>query len=290
MQGEKYKLSIVTSGRDDNHGGSDITFDFITRIKKSVDSNISKLEKLTTVQYVIVDWSPIQQKYLYNNENLKDIFGKSNIKNIIVEPSAIEKTNHNPNKFYDLSAKNVGIRRSDGEYILITNTDNIFTDELCDSIIKAIEENDDGSYYRPYSRIDVDKNLNKIAEGLSFPKNGLYEDEYVGTPAAGDFVLLKKSTLIDVGRGYIETYINDSNKDATQTYVDAWLVMNLANKGIDPKMLNGSFYSFEHGKEHRAYMAGPGHLTKDINYDNFENWGMSNFESEKINENTFIIK
>jgi hypothetical protein len=289
MSKESYKISIVISGRDDNHGGEDISFDFITRLKKSVENNFSKLSKLTTVQYVIVDWSPIDKKYLYKNDNLLNIFNNPNFKNIIVEQSAIEKTNHNPTKFYDLSAKNVGIRRSDGEYVLITNTDNLFTDELCENIIKAIEEDDLNTYYRPYSRIDVDKDLNIISEGLSFPKNGLYEDEYVGTPAAGDFVLLKKSTLINTGKGYIETYINNSNKDATQTYVDAWLVMNLANNGVKPKMINGSFYSFHHNKDHRSNMAGPGLLDKSINYDNFENWGMLNFPEEIVNNNTIKV-
>ena len=76
-----------------------------------------------------------------------------------ITPEIVENRGWNPKNFYEYYAKNVGIRNSDGEFVLITNPDDLLNDELVESISKALDEDDGKNYYRPYSRIDVDNEL-----------------------------------------------------------------------------------------------------------------------------------
>ena len=161
------KLSIVIAGRDDGYGDEGLSpYDkntpdtFCFRMKRTVESNLKKLKKhKISTQYVIVDWSPINDKTLDKNEYMSETVKDERVKHIIVSPKVVKNRGWNPKNFYEYYAKNVGIRNSDGEYILITNPDDLLNDELVESMSKALHEDDGKSYYRPYSRIDVNNNL-----------------------------------------------------------------------------------------------------------------------------------
>ena len=60
-------LSIVFGGRDDNYGET-----FIERLEKALDYNIRLLDE-SGLEYEIiaVDYNPIGEKYLYENDLLK---------------------------------------------------------------------------------------------------------------------------------------------------------------------------------------------------------------------------
>jgi hypothetical protein len=282
------KISIIVSGRDDNYGDKEGRITFIDRMYKSISSNYDSLKNLLNVEYVVVDWGPEEGKELYKNNKLKNILSHKDFKNIIVSRDSIGKRGLNSKRFYEYFAKNVGVLNSIGEYILVTNPDGIFDKNLIDSIVSVCAKNDDNKYYRPYSRIDVDDNLNFIQEGLSFPKNGVYVDEFIGTPAAGDFLLCKKEYFVNIATGYEEEYIFNGKLEGMQTYCDGRILINLLSKGIEPFCLKGSILSYLHDKHSDKIISG--HLIPGTQYENLNKvWGFQAFNLEKINENTYTI-
>ena len=192
----------ILCGKTSNNNNIDIghviKYNNIQRIKCALEKNIELLDKYFTDNYeiIMVDWCPINEKLLYKNEELKHVLNNSHVKNVIVNKEIIQQYGLNPKGFYEYFGKNVGIRFAKSEYILISNPDDILTEELVMNM--KIQLNGNNNYYRCYSRIDVDHELNVIAEGLCFPKNGNILDEIMGTPAAGDFLLTSKKNLIDM--------------------------------------------------------------------------------------------
>lgn len=267
-----HKLSIVIVGRDDGYGDDQLTpYDAITpdtfcfRMKRTIENNIKLFkDKGYDVQYVVVDWSPIDEKTLDKNEYTSLPLKNKNVKHVIVPPSSVQERGWNPKNFYEYYAKNVGIRNSDGEYVLITNPDIMFTKEIVESICNVIfGKNENKIYYRPYSRIDVSNDLNYLAEGISFIQNGLFQDQTLGTPAAGDFLLSKKENFV----GYNENI--DTNPTKQQTSMDGNILFTMYSQGIYPCQLNGSILHLDHAKPHQK----EGHLDSNP-YINRKDWGM----------------
>ena len=268
-------LSIIITGRDDGYGDgmlspyNEITKDtFCFRMKRTIENNLKLFSnKNINVQYVVVDWSPLNEKTLNKNEYLKEIFYFENIKHVIVPGSSIEKRGWNPNNFYEYYAKNVGIRNSDGNYLILTNPDIIFTNELCIEISEAIKSKNEKNYFRPYSRKDVDNNLLLLQEGLNFPKNKVFLDEVLGGPASGDFVMSTKNNFIEKGMGYDETFSTNPNKQ--QANLDPNILMNFYKNGINPYMFSSSILHLDHAKPHQREG-----IINLSGYNNRSDWGM----------------
>ena len=294
------KLSIIYVARDDRYGDDynvveftpndirntpvfsklfTIKYNNIQRIKTALDINIKLLDKYFTNDYeiIFIDWNPINEKYLHINTELYNIFNNPNVKSIIVSNETIKQTKLNPNGFYEYYGKNVGIRHSNGDLILISNPDDILTEEL----VKEMNEKtyDHSKYYRCEYRIDVDHNLKEIARGESFPKNNIFDDEILGTPASGDFTLASRNILIQM-KGYFE--VLSSGNEAT---CDSILIKKLFNNNIKPVMLKGNILHIDHKKHTRT-----GGANNNINtYENVESWGFNNFDAIKITDNVFKI-
>ena len=294
------KLSIVYVARDDRYGDDynvvefakndirnnpnfsqnfTIKYNNIQRIKTALDNNIQLLDKYFTDNYeiIFIDWNPINYQYLHSNTELSNIFNKQNVKSIIVSNETIKKTQLNPNGFYEYYGKNVGIRHSNGDLILISNPDEILTEE----IVKEMNEktDDHNKYYRCEYRIDVDHNLKEIARGASFPKNNIHDDEILGTPASGDFTLAAKHILIKM-QGYYE--VLSSGNEAT---CDSTLIKKLYNNNIKPVMLKGNILHLDHKKHTRT----GGASNNTTTYENAESWGFNNYSLNKITNNVFKI-
>ena len=272
------KLSIIIVGRDDGYGDDELSpyklnvpDSFVFRMKRTMEQNITDLTNhfhIDDIEYVVVDWSPIEQKYLHNSNYLQTILSESFVKNVIVHPHIVEARGWNPNNFYEYYAKNIGLRHAEGDYILVTNPDIIFSDVVCRDIYDAVQGGAVDEYYRPYSRIDTDNQLNRLGEGLSFPKNGIEVDEIIGTPAAGDFVLTTKNNFINVAGGYDE--IQPSHFNNKQGSLDGNLVINLYLSEIKPVCLSGSIMHLDHAKPGFELRHGTRSYSK---YTNNDNWG-----------------
>ena len=150
------KLSIVATSRNDNHGG-----DLIKRMQIFIDgiveqSNLFRFD----IELILVEWNPPSDKPgLY--EVLE--WPKQN-KHCEIRIIEVPAELHNKLKYskglplFQMIAKNVGIVRAKGEFILSTNIDIIFSNELmkflCSNELKT------GNLYR-VDRHDVSRDMYK---------------------------------------------------------------------------------------------------------------------------------
>lgn len=117
-------LSVVIAARNDNYGG-----DFDTRLNQSLNWYCLHFEKLSiSAEIVIVDYNPIAGDTSLL-ERIKIMAPHKNISiRIITVPAEVHALYNNadirmPLPFYEFPAKNIGIRRAKGQYILSTNAD-----------------------------------------------------------------------------------------------------------------------------------------------------------------------
>ena len=107
-------------------------------------------------ELIIVEWNPnLKEKPLKDVIKISDNENFKRIKIITVDKK-LHDTFDSSDKlnFYQMAAKNVGIRRSDGEFILCTNIDIIFSDKMYAFLAK---ENLKKVIYR-CDRYDIDFN------------------------------------------------------------------------------------------------------------------------------------
>ena len=127
--GDSPYISFVVVARNDNYGG-----DFLHRINVFVKVLLTLCEKYKLPsELIIVEWNPPEDR-----ARLKDAISWPDIQRkhcqirIIEVPNEIHKKLPNPNKLplFEYIGKNVGVRRGNGEYILSTNPDVIFSEEV----------------------------------------------------------------------------------------------------------------------------------------------------------------
>lgn len=150
---EEIYLSIVVTSRNDNHGG-----DMLQRMSAFMNSVYVLSEKYKfPVELIIVEWNPpAERKYLH--EDLpKPPHHFTRLKYIVV-PVELHQTYKNAGKIplYQMIAKNVGIQRSAGKFILCTNIDIIFSEENFAYLAK--KQLKTGTYYRA-NRVDIKKEV-----------------------------------------------------------------------------------------------------------------------------------
>jgi hypothetical protein len=292
------KLTIVYTARDDCYGDDYNVVEFpssnkrhstdfknnfvikynnIQRIKTAVENNILLLDKYFTNNYeiIFIDWNPLNNKFLYLNDELQNIFNKEQVKSIIVSNETVQSKELNHKGFYEYWGKNVGIRNSLGDFILISNPDDLLSEEIVIEMQNKLVDNN--SYYRCEWRLDVDHNLKEIERGASFPKNGITVDEIMGGPASGDFTLTSKKTLFDI-QGYPE-HISNGNEASS----DGALIVKMYTNNIKPVCLNGNILHLDHKKHSRS----GGTVTHT--YTNSDNWGFNDYNMIKIKNNVYKI-
>ena len=84
------KLSIVVVGRNDGYGDTELSpynaktpDSFVFRMRRTIESNVKDLTKyfdIDEIQYVVVDWSPVDEQYLHVCDDLKDILSETYVK------------------------------------------------------------------------------------------------------------------------------------------------------------------------------------------------------------------
>lgn len=164
-------LSIVTVSRNDNHGG-----DMHKRMRIFVKGLIYQCNKFKLpCELVMVEWNPITSEKL-----LKDILPQVaqddylTIRYIIVPNDLHSKLAFSQQiPLFQMIGKNVGIRRAKGEFVLCTNVDLLFSDELFERLSKRDLKN--GEFYRA-NRCDVPNTLDEnqsVEEQILFCKDNI---------------------------------------------------------------------------------------------------------------------
>jgi len=154
VRDDLFYLSIVATTRNDNHGG-----DLLRRTQAFVNSVYIQAKKFNLpVELIIVEWNPPADKPL-----LKEVLvGPKEDVPVVLRYIVVPKEIHETYRFsdslplYQMIAKNVGIRRANGEFILCTNIDVLFSN-LCFSTL-AERKLEKGSFYRA-NRCDVPKEV-----------------------------------------------------------------------------------------------------------------------------------
>lgn len=164
-----YYISIVATTRNDNHGG-----DLLRRTSAFVNNVYEQAKKhKVSIELIIVEWNPPVDKPL-----LKEILPKPEgeipvlLKYVVVPKDIHDKYNNSDTMpLYQMIAKNVGIKRAEGEYILCTNIDILFSD--ASFIFFARKSLEKGKYYRA-NRCDIPKavlNIESVNDQLKYAES-----------------------------------------------------------------------------------------------------------------------
>ena len=120
-------LSVVCTSRNDNHGQS---LNYRTQIFLNclaIQCNKFKIYS----ELLFIEWNPPRNKNKLLNELIWPKSEYLSIKIIEVEDAIHNKYSHSKKiGLYQMIAKNVGVRRASGKFILSTNIDIIFSDEV----------------------------------------------------------------------------------------------------------------------------------------------------------------
>jgi hypothetical protein len=145
---EAVTLSIVIAARNDNYGG-----DFLLRLQRSVDSIIHGAETARLpVELIIVEWNPPEDRPALSEAVILPEKSRFLALRIITVPKEQHARFGVKIPLIEYIAKNVGIRRAQGDFILVTNPDIYFPEFFFKTLM---EEPLDGKAFYRTDRIDV---------------------------------------------------------------------------------------------------------------------------------------
>lgn len=148
------KLSIVTTGRNDNY-----IKNFIARLEYVVNYTLEKcssLGQLRSTEFIIVDWG--SKKKLSDHFNCTQKKFLKNIKFLeISKKDALNLSKGIEGSFFTEKAINIGISKASGEYILYITADTIFSENGLHNIFNIINNKkfDNVFFLIPRKYIDV---------------------------------------------------------------------------------------------------------------------------------------
>ncbi len=147
-------LSIVATARNDNHGGN-----MLRRMQIFINGLLHQCQQYQLpAELIIVEWNPPVDK-----PRLPEVLSwpiennPCKVRIIEVPPEIHRRFKHSEGlPLFQMIAKNVGIRRAKGEFILATNIDLLFSDELFSFL--ASRQLQPGVMYR-IDRYDVEADV-----------------------------------------------------------------------------------------------------------------------------------
>ena len=291
-------ISIVLTGRNDGHGT-----DFRARFLRTLAFNARELAvRGIAAEVVFVEWAPLAE-----SERLIDIVRREvpevegiEFRGYVVDPRYQTALSQNPQlTFLEFVAKNVGIRRACGQFVLATNCDVLFGRHVLDVLQRAALA--PRTLYRA-SRHDL-----KLAVDYGALTWDLLEDSrnLEATPrplqppymagATGDFVLLDRETFHELG-GFNQVY------RVARIGIDANFLVKAASSGIAIVDIGGPVYHVNHAGSYRLSR----HLYADrredapwgdnrwhsrgVVYANPDDWGLANAPEVSLPDTTRCLE
>jgi len=163
--GEPY-LSLVVAARNDNHGGN-----MLERMQAMLDSWIGQAERYTLwSEIIVVEWNPPPDRPCLKDSLRWPSRPKCCQLRFVEVPADVHARFRNAAAIplHQMIAKNAGIRRARGEFVLATNLDIIFSAELMEFLAERRLET--GVMYR-IDRHDVAREIpsySTVGELLAF--------------------------------------------------------------------------------------------------------------------------
>jgi hypothetical protein len=288
-------VSIVVTGRNDNFGG-----DFNGRFFRALRFNHEQLT-LAGIPYevVLVEWRPVPAKpHLASllEAEFSDL-GPSRLRCYVVDPIYHDALSLNPRlQFHEFIAKNVGIRRARGQFVLTTNTDIYLSRGVLRCL--ALRSLQKGVLYRA-ARCDL-----KSYSDMSRVDWDQLEDERnydimnvirppLFTNASGDFLLLDRDSYHDLG-GFNEVY------RLAKIHIDGNFCVKAYESGVPPVDIGWPVYHVGRGTFHaqsslywdRPEMApwGDRRWKSNVTYVNRPEWGLGGAPERQVNACTTLIE
>lgn len=205
--GQQPYLSIILTGRNDNFGG-----DFNDRLFRALEFNHLHLsQRGIPHEFVFCEWRPVKGRP-WLSEVLLDRYPElvpDALMCCVADLAYHDAFSLNPKlQFQEFIAKNIGIRRCAGAFILTTNTDIYFSRGLLDVLeARALEPR---VLYRS-ERVDLKDGIDcDVMEWavLEDERNHAFINDIKPpfyTNASGDFLLLDRDSYLAL-RGFNEVY------------------------------------------------------------------------------------
>lgn len=266
------RLSVIITGRNDNYDGN-----FDERLAVAFSKNINSLPK---AEFIFVEWNPYLDRPL-SSEKLKKIF-KNHIKYYAVHPK-YHKQYCTIDGFLEYPAKNIGVRKSTGQFILCTNSDIVFSPEVINGLKRGLDHD---TVYRA-TRVDI----NPKYMDVKFPlpeKQKIRENKGI-TNACGDFLMLHRDIWYE-STGYCEAFPEQ------RIHKDSFLVHILINiNGM--KWTNLGIISHWHHKTswselytNRPGIGNPYWNYKECGFEkNLDTWGLTFTREENRNGIIWLV-
>jgi hypothetical protein len=270
-------LSLVLTGRNDNFGG-----DFNERLFAAVAYNHHRLAAAgVNYELVFVEWRPVPGRPLLADllrEHVPEL--GSRLTTYEVDERYHDAFSQNPRlQFHEFIAKNVGIRRAVGSYLLATNTDIYLSHDLVCLIARQTLR--PMVLYRA-TRVDLKSGLDTtnldedvLADGRNHAAVNNIRPPFF-TNASGDFLLLDRYSFQAL-KGFNEVF------RAAKLLVDANFCYHAAAQGLLLVDTGLPVYHFGEGTfqtQRAQYKNTPGgapwggHWRKEVLYDNPASWGL----------------
>ena len=272
-------VSIIITGRNDNFGG-----DFNTRLRRALEFNHEHLAARNIPhEFILVEWRPVPGKPWLAEvlaEEYPDLIPDTLV-SYVTELTYHEAYSLNPKlQFQEFIAKNVGIRRCRGEYILTTNTDIYLSRGVLDVLERRALEPQ--VLYRSI-RVDLKDNIDCQRMEWSVLEDERNYDMVneirppLYTNASGDFLLLDAASYRRL-RGFNEVY------RPAKVHMDSNFCLKAYSSGLTVTPLDAPVYHVGRGtlnSQVKMYEARPGDAPwgdrrwrYGVIYENDDNWGL----------------
>jgi len=272
-------ISLVVTGRNDGYGVRDRLLDTLRFNHRELSA------RGISYEYVLTEWAP-DPKWPLLADLIADTLPETHglVTSYIVDPAYHETLTMNPRVPYmDYLAKNVGIRRARGRFILVTNVDIYFGRRVLDLLeSRAFAPR---TVYRAvrcdlkmgFKHEDPAWDVLEDPDNLEAPPRPLKQPLLLG--GSGDFVLLDRETFCELG-GYNEVY------RLARVGVDANFLVKAYASGLDFVDVGGPVYHINHAGSYRlSYEAYKGQEAEapwgdrrwhyhGVVYDNPPTWGL----------------
>jgi hypothetical protein len=278
-------LSIVLTGRNDQYG-----IDFRTRFLRTLAFNARELTaRGVSFEVVLVEWAPEPEYPLLTDivlDAIPALREGGTFRGLVVDPAYHAALSLNPRlEYLEFLAKNVGIRRAYGEYVLTTNCDVFFGRTVLD--VLAARSVEPRVLYRA-ARYDIKMTADASHvdwEFLEEPRNLEHEPVELRPPfmggGAGDFMMVDR-TSFHATRGFNEVY------RVVRVGIDHNFIVKALSDGLAVRDIGGPVYHLNHvgsyritrhvykGREATAPYGNILWHTRGVVYLNPPSWGLAN--------------
>lgn len=286
------KISAVIVSRNDNYGGN-----LIERSSYCFNSMIDTFDEV-----FYIDWNSETRSLL--NEVKENIQFKGNFHHIVIEPKIAKiLTNFDTEaqKCCEVLGRNIGLRRSTGDWLVSTNIDIIaprrkdledtinnldkntfYTVSRRDAELSNIQKfNKDNNFEEYKNWKDVREYLIENSEERHYEEKTIQGDDYSLVNCCGDFQLAHTNIWNDL-RGMEEDLIY-------ALYADTNIQKKSVMHGHGLKAIyNPAFFHINHGKGGGGFLTGVNRKANDMyraivhqyKTQNKDTWGFSDIEIE----------